>query len=60
MPGNSSWMPYAAQRVKGFDDDDDDDDTTELLYALRCILFCVLCKQRDDGQLAETCRNYEI
>ena len=26
MPGNSSWMPYAAQGVKGFDDDDDDDD----------------------------------
>jgi len=24
MPGNSSWMPYAAQGVKGFDDDDDD------------------------------------
>jgi hypothetical protein len=26
MPGSSSWMPYAAQGVKGFDDDDDDDD----------------------------------
>jgi len=26
MPGNSSWMPYASQGVKGFDDDDDDDD----------------------------------
>ena len=26
MPGNSSWMPYAPQGVKGFDDDDDDDD----------------------------------
>ena len=25
MPGNPSWMPYAAQGVKGFDDDDDDD-----------------------------------
>jgi len=22
MPGNSSWMPYAPQGVKGFDDDD--------------------------------------
>ena len=58
MPGNSSWMPYAAQRVKGFDDDDDDD-TTELLYALRYILFCVLCKQPDDGQLAETWRQFK-
>ena len=26
MPGNSSWMPYAPQRVKGFDDDDDDEE----------------------------------
>jgi len=25
MPGSSSWMPYAPQGVKGFDDDDDDD-----------------------------------
>jgi len=24
MPGSSSWMPYAPQGVKGFDDDDDD------------------------------------
>jgi len=24
MPGSSSWMPCAAQGVKGFDDDDDD------------------------------------
>ena len=23
MPGSSSWMPYAPQRVKGPDDDDD-------------------------------------
>jgi len=22
MPGSSSWMPYAPQRVKGFDEDD--------------------------------------
>jgi hypothetical protein len=22
MPGNSSWMPYAPQGVKGLDDDD--------------------------------------
>jgi hypothetical protein len=22
MPGSSSWMPYAPQRVKGPDDDD--------------------------------------
>ena len=26
MPGISSWMPYAPQGVKGFEDDDDDDD----------------------------------
>jgi hypothetical protein len=26
MPGSSSWMPYAPQGVKGFDDDDDDDE----------------------------------
>jgi hypothetical protein len=26
MPGSSSWMSYATQGVKGFDDDDDDDD----------------------------------
>jgi len=28
MPGSSSWMSYAPQGVKGFDDDDDDDDDT--------------------------------
>ena len=28
MLRNSSWMPYAPQGVKGFDDDDDDDDET--------------------------------
>jgi hypothetical protein len=27
MSGNSSWMPYAPQGVKGFHDDDDDDDS---------------------------------
>jgi len=26
MPGSSSWMPYAQQGVKGFDDDDDDEE----------------------------------
>ena len=26
MSGSSSWMPYAPQGVKGFDDDDGDDD----------------------------------
>ena len=31
MPGNSSWMPYAPQRVKGFDDDDDDDDDSLII-----------------------------
>ena len=28
MPGNSSWMPCAAQRVTELDDDDDGDDDT--------------------------------
>jgi hypothetical protein len=27
MPGSSSWMPYASQRVKGFDDDDEVEET---------------------------------
>jgi len=26
MSGSSSWMPYAPQGIKGFDDDDDNDD----------------------------------
>ena len=30
MPVCSSWMPYAPQRLKGFDDDDDDDDDHQL------------------------------
>ena len=30
MPGSSSWMPYAPQRVKVFDDDDDDDEIWQL------------------------------
>ena len=29
MPGSYSWMPCAAQGVKGFGDDDDDDDDEE-------------------------------
>ena len=29
MLGSSSWIPCAAQGVKGFDDDDDDDDEEE-------------------------------
>jgi len=28
MPGSSSWMPYAPQGVKGFDNDDDDDESS--------------------------------
>jgi len=31
MPGSSSWMPYAPQGVKGFDDDDDTDKTVIVL-----------------------------
>jgi len=30
MPGNSSWMPYAPQGVKGFYDDDEDDDEIKM------------------------------
>jgi len=26
MAGSASWMTYAPQGVKGFDDDDDDDE----------------------------------
>jgi hypothetical protein len=33
MPGSSSWMPYAPQGVKGFDDDDDDDDDLRLVLS---------------------------
>jgi len=38
MLGSSSWMPYATQGVKGFDDDDYDDDDDE--YSL---MTCKLC-----------------
>ena len=40
MPGNSSWMPYAPQGVKEFDDDDDDDDDldAEFKYVSRISL----------------------
>ena len=31
MPGSSSWMPYAPQGVKGFDDDGDDDEAVRRL-----------------------------
>ena len=30
MPGSSSWIPYAQQGVKGFDDYDDDRCVTKL------------------------------
>jgi len=40
VPGSSSWMPYAPQGVKGFDDDvdggggdDDDDDDDDVRAA---------------------------
>jgi hypothetical protein len=36
MPGNSSWMSYAPQGVKGFDDDDDDG------YDVKCCSFFLL------------------
>jgi len=29
MHGNPSWMPYAAQGVKGFDDDDEEEEQEE-------------------------------
>jgi hypothetical protein len=31
MPGSPSWMLYAPQGVKGFDDDDVDDDDDEAI-----------------------------
>ena len=31
MSGSSSWMSYAAEGVKGFDDDDDDDDDDKIM-----------------------------
>ena len=36
MPGSSSWMSYAPQGVKGFDDDDDDDDDDDVPNNKRC------------------------
>jgi len=35
MPGSSSWMSYAPQGVKEFDDDDDDDDDDHILHVSR-------------------------
>jgi hypothetical protein len=34
MSGSSSWIPYAPQGVKGFDDDDDDDEMNILKLTL--------------------------
>ena len=31
MPGSSSWMPCAPQRVTGLDDNDDDDDDDDMI-----------------------------
>jgi len=41
MPWSSSWMPYAPQGVKGFDDDDDDELVTvcEILITTRVIIL---------------------
>jgi hypothetical protein len=36
--GNSSWLPYAPQRVKGLDDED-----VRLLFVLFCVLFVCKC-----------------
>ena len=41
MLGSTSWMPYAPQGVKGFDDDDDDDDTKISLRVNNPLLFRV-------------------
>jgi hypothetical protein len=42
MPGNSSWMPYAPQGVKGFDDDDDDDEESfKNIFFKNQALYCV-------------------
>jgi len=39
MPGDSSWLPYAPQGVKGFDDDDDGDDDCVPLLNLYPLIF---------------------
>ena len=39
MPGSSSWVPSAPQRVKGFDDDDDDDDDDDIGIYVKCLLL---------------------
>ena len=37
MSGSSSWIPYAPQGVKGFDDDDDDNNNKNIyLLQLGC------------------------
>jgi len=37
VPGSSSWMPYAPQGVKGFDDDNDNDCLLYLPYFTVCL-----------------------
>jgi len=39
MPGRSSWMPYAPQGLKGFDDDDDDDDD-DIVEKIKTHILC--------------------
>ena len=53
MPGSSSWMPYAPQGVKGFDDDDDDDedddDDDEQKYRMWSFTEYYQCDQMKDS-----------
>ena len=37
MPGSSSWMPYAPQGVKRFDDDNDDGDNDDFPIKIRTL-----------------------
>jgi len=41
MPGISSWMLYAPQGAKGFDDDDDDDDDESVVQMQSHFRYCI-------------------
>jgi len=44
MPGSSSWMPYAPQGVKGFDDDDTAQgiESTDVVNLVLLVMFVML------------------
>jgi hypothetical protein len=61
MPGSSSWMPYAPQRVKGLDDDDL---ITRMQYKIKIyLLHCTNCTYSDsqrNNQLNVTLYRYSL